>query len=152
MFVDPTFLWALLGLLLIGTEFILPGFIVFFFGAGALVTALLSLLFPGIDSRFVLQAIIWIAASGLSLVSLRKYVSKTFKGSLFPGRQENEIGKTAVVIERITPDAPGRIKFQGTSWKAISYTETMEAGEEVSIIEQDNLTFSVTKSLTSIDE
>jgi inner membrane protein len=152
MFADPTFLWALLGLILIGSEFILPGFIIFFFGAGALITALLSVIFPGIDSRFVLQVIIWIAASGLSLSTLRKHFAKIFKGNLLPGRQDSSVGKTAEVIEKISPEQPGRIKFQGTSWKAISYTETIEAGEEVSIIEQDNLTFSVTKSLTSIDE
>ena len=152
MFGDPTFLWALLGLVLIGTEFILPGFIIFFFGAGALVTSLISLLLPGIDSRIGLQIIIWIAASGLSLGTLRKYVSRVFKGSFLPGRQDSSVGKTALVIEKIGPDAPGRIKYQGTSWKAISYTETIEEGEEVSIIEQDNLTFTVTKSLTSIDE
>ena len=111
MFGDPTFLWALLGLILIGVEFILPGFIVFFFGAGALVTALVSLLLPGIDSRIGLQVIIWMAASGLSLATLRKYVSRVFKGSFLPGRQQSEVGKTAVVIKKITPDTPGRIIY-----------------------------------------
>ena len=51
------------------------------------------------------------------------------------------------MTEEITPDKAGRVKFEGTSWKAISYTETLKSGEEVEILKKENLTFIVTKSI-----
>ncbi len=149
MFFSPVFLWALLGLILIGSEFIFPGFVIFFFGAGAILTSLLSGIVPGLGTSLMLQALIWIASSSFSLIFLRKKFSKIFKGKLITekGESDKDAGKTAEVIEVITPDAPGRIKFQGTTWKAVSYTESFKPGDRVEILKEENLTFYVTKSI-----
>ncbi len=149
MFFNPVFLWALLGLILIGSEFVLPGFVIFFFGTGAILTSLLSALIPGLGSSWMLQALIWIASSGFSLIFLRKKFAKIFRGKLITGKDESELhaGKKAEVVEDITPDNPGRIKFQGTTWKAISYTESFKPGESVEILKEESLTFVVTKSI-----
>ena len=49
------YFWVLLGLLLMGAEFLIPGFVIFFFGAGALVTGALTALVSGLKSSLVLQ-------------------------------------------------------------------------------------------------
>lgn len=149
MFLDPSFLWALAGFLLIASEFLVPGLVIIFFGLGALVTALLTALVPGLNSLYGFQALIWLGSSAVSLFSLRRTLSKVFKGKLLPDAitENAAVGKTALVIEKITPDKPGRIRYQGTSWSAESYTEELEKGEEVTILKQENLTFVVTKSL-----
>ena len=41
-------IWAILGLLLILVEFFVPQFVIFFFGVGALVTAAVTALVPGL--------------------------------------------------------------------------------------------------------
>jgi membrane protein implicated in regulation of membrane protease activity len=142
-------LWSVVGIGLILSEFLVPGFVVFFFGLGSLVTALLTGLLPGLQSRVPLQILIFLASSGLSLAFLRRYFSKVFRGR-FAGEDEPDeyLGSTVTVVERIAPEKPGRIRYQGTTWSARSYTEELEEGQKVQIIDRDNLTFVVTKSIS----
>ncbi len=141
------YIWAAVGLLFMGAEFFLPGFVIFFFGLGALVTALLSWIIPGLHTNITLQILAWLASSGLSLYFLRRYFSKIFRGNLLPSDENEYAGSTAVVVEEITPDSPGRVRFQGTTWKAISYDESFAPGETVEILKEENLTFVVTRSI-----
>ncbi|HUX20238.1 MAG TPA: NfeD family protein, partial [Spirochaetia bacterium] len=141
------YIWAAIGLLFMGAEFFLPGFVIFFFGLGSLVTALLSWLLPGLKSHITLQILLWLASSGLSLYFLRRYFSKIFRGNILPNEESEYAGKTAVVLEAITPENPGRVRFQGTSWQAISYDESFAPGDTVEILKEENLTFVVTGSI-----
>lgn len=150
MFLSPPFLWSLLGLLLISAEMFIPGFVIFFFGSGAIITGFLSVLFPGISTNFALQGIIWILSSGLSFGFFRKKFAKIFRGTILNEKIDTDLGHTVKVIEKITPEKPGRVRYQGTSWKAISYTESFEPGTRVDIVEEKNLTFIV--SSTILDE
>ncbi len=144
MFLSPPFLWAVFGLLLIGAEFIVPGFVVFFFGMGAILTSLATLFLPFLRGAIGFQALIWTGLSLISFAFLRKKFAAIFKGRLGNKSEEDPLGKIAVVTEEITPDKPGRILFQGTTWRAISYTESFAPGQKVRILESDNLTFTVT--------
>ncbi len=137
-------IWAILGVILMVLEAAIPGFVIFFFGLGALLTALFTLL-PGIGGAYALQAIIWIASSVGSMAFLRKKLDKVFKGKLIESKTDEYIGHKAVVIEEISPEKPGRIRLEGTSWKAESYDETIAEGEEVEILEKENLTCIVTR-------
>ncbi len=145
MFLSPSFLWIFLGLLLTGAEMLVSGFVIFFFGIGALTTGILSALVPGLSENYILQGIIWIGSSVLSFGFFRKRFAKIFKGTILNRENDRDVGQSAVVIEAIEPDKPGRVRYQGTSWKAVSYTETFDPGEKVDIIKEDNLTFIVTK-------
>jgi len=145
MMFNPAFFWALLGLLFIGGEMFIPGFVIFFFGAGALVTALLSALFPVVSGSYILQGFIWILSTVISFGLFRKKFASIFKGTILNRENDKDVGQKAVVIESISPEKPGRVRYQGTSWKAVSYTENFKIGEEVDIIQEDNLTFLVTK-------
>jgi len=147
VFFNPIFIWAFIGLLFVGLEFAVPGFVIFFFGAGALITSLLTAIVPGLRSSIFWQILIWLGSSSLSLAFLRRYLSKVFRGTTLVGSGDEASGKTAEVIERITPEAPGRVHFEGTSWKALSYTETMEKGETVTVLKQEGLTLIVSRSL-----
>lgn len=147
MFFSPVFLWALAGLLLIGSEFLIPGFVIFFFGVGALVTSLFSGLVPGISERLGIQTILWLASSGFLLAILRRYLSRVFKGRLLPRENRGVIGQTVEIIEPVAPDKPGRVRFQGTSWNAESYTEEFHVGDSAEIIKQEGLTLIITKSI-----
>ncbi len=147
MIFTPSFLWALLGLLLIASELFISGFTVFFFGIGAIVTGFISRIIPGIEGNYALQGLIWIASSVLSLTFFRKKFANIFKGTLLNKEIDTDVGNTAEVIEAISPDKPGRVRYQGTSWKAVSYTENFEIGAKVDIIKEDNLTFIVSGTI-----
>ena len=142
------FAWFLLGLIFMASELAIPGFVIFFFGMGAVVSGIFTSIFPFLRSSIVWQVLIWLAASGLSLFSLRKYFSKIFKGRFRGKEGETQFaGSKAEVIEDIRPEKPGRVRFQGTSWKAVSDTESFEKGQEVEILKLEDLAFVVTKSL-----
>ncbi len=153
MFWSSPFLWAVLGLILIGAEMVVSGFVIFFFGVGALTTAALTAVLPGLSGNYILQGVVWIVSSILSFGFFRKKFTKIFRGTILSRETDKDVGQSAVVIEAIGPDKPGRVRYQGTSWKAVSYTEKFDPGEKVDIIKEDNLTFIVTKHfLDEIEE
>lgn len=139
-------MWAVLGLLLILSEFAVPQFVVFFFGLGALVNAALVALLPGLEARLPLQLLIWAGTSGVSLGLLRRYAARWFRGeNRTPGAPDNsEAGKTAEVVDPIGPEADGRIRFRGTTWQARAYGETIPAGATVTILQKESLVYIVT--------
>lgn len=141
--------WILLGLIMIGSEFLIPGFVIFFFGAGAIFTGALSWIIPGLESNFTAQALLWIGSSSVSLALLRRYFRPIFSGTLLKRGEEDRdpIGGHATVIERIDSETEGRIRYHGTSWRAISYDDTFEVGETVEIMRKEGMTFIVTHSI-----
>jgi membrane protein implicated in regulation of membrane protease activity len=150
--------WAVIGLLLVLAEFVVPQFVVFFFGLGALLNALLALVIPGLAGRLPLQLLIWAATSSVSLALLRRYGAPWFRGeNRRPGDDaEDGAGATAEVIEGITPERPGRIRFRGTTWQARTFDETIPVGATVTILQKESLTYIVTAGdllgATSVDD
>ena len=141
-------IWAIAGIVLIFIEFFIPGLVIIFFGAGALVTALLTFLIGGPFS-LPLQLLTFTITSILSLLLLRKYMKKVFKGKLDSendGTNFNiEIGKVVPVVEFIQPgEVGGKVKYQGTIWNAQSKIP-VAPGESVKIIGSKNLTLFVEK-------
>lgn len=145
MLTDPAFVWGVAGIALLVSELLVPGFVIFFFGLGALITAVASLILPPVAGSVALQGVVWALGSILSLRFLRRRFARVFRGDTLEPGGEADIGRTVVVTEKITPETPGRVRFQGTSWKAVSYTETFEPGEKAQIVEEDNLTLVVTE-------
>lgn len=143
---SPAFWWALVGLILVAAELFTPGLVIVFFGIGALATALLSLLRP-FSRSLLLQVLLFVAGTGLSFAFLRRSLARVFRGRTLSDEGTEITGKRAVVIEQITPESPGRVRFQGTSWAAASYSESFAPGETVEILKQEGLTLYVTRSI-----
>jgi len=141
-------IWAISGVLLIFVEFFIPGLVIIFFGLGALITAFFTMII-GNSFTLPLQLLLFASASVSSLIILRKYMKKIFKGKL---ENENEgtnfnieIGKIIPVVEYIQPgEVGGKVKYQGTIWSAQS-DEQVPTGESVKIIGSKNLTLFVKK-------
>jgi len=151
----PEYIWVLIGILMIWIEFSTPGFVVFFFGIGAFVVAIL--IFCGIHLSINIQIITFLVTSILALIILRKWFRSVFKGiwgskDKMPLNIDSYVGETAVVAEHIQQFKPGKIEFHGTLWKAVSLSdETIHKGAPIEIVSQDNLTFTV-KRLEQIDK
>ncbi|HOX33969.1 MAG TPA: NfeD family protein [Spirochaetales bacterium] len=142
------FWWAAAGLVLVCAETFIPGLAVIFFGLGALATSLLCLV-PPFAASPALQALFWTASSLASLALLRRPLMRILRGSVFYRIPEEEVdpleGEPAIVTERVGPEEPGRVRFRGTSWKALAYLETLEPGEEVRVVSREGLALVVTK-------
>ncbi len=138
----PELFWFILGLVLLLLELVVPGFVIFFFGAGAWITALICLFSnPGIN----LQVIIFSVTSVAALLIFRKMIHNKFiyNKDDRSGEVEDEFtGRDAIVLEDIIPGKTGKVEFKGTSWKAESESK-LEAGQSVRIINKQNLTLIV---------
>lgn len=147
----PSLFWALFGLILIASEMLIPGFTIFFFGLGALLNAFLVHFLP--ETGAGLQALLWLVSSLTLLVLMRKHFRKIFRGTLILGNNnaEQNAGREAVVIEEISPEKPGRIRFQGTSWEALCYDETIGTGERAVILRQEGICFIVSRPVPEAD-
>lgn len=146
-FLKPELIWFIAGALLLFFEFELPGLVLFFFGVGAWIVAVVCL-FTEISVNA--QLIIFIISSVVLLVCLRRWLKGIFRGYITSKQNagknlEEFIGKRAVVSKAIAPLTPGKIEFHGTNWTTEA-DEEIAKGEPVEIIEKNNLTLKV-KSL-----
>jgi len=137
IFSKPEVVWFLIGLVLLLLELFTPGFVIFFFGVGAWFTALICLIAnPG----FNLQAIIFVTASVLSLVTLRRMIQKKFfykKESESDALEDEFTGKEAIALGDIGPGKNGKVEFKGTTWNGESH-EMITKGQTVIIVAKDN--------------
>jgi len=143
-FLRPEIIWFLVGLALLIMEFALPGLIIAFFGVGAWIVALVCLI---TDIGINTQLIIFIVSSVLSLLFLRKWLKGIFIGHSVSKQDLKEdleefIGQKAVVKEKITPKAGGKVEFHGTNWEAEA-DEEIAVETVVEIVGKENITLKV---------
>lgn len=133
----PEMIWFIIGLLLFLAELVVPGFVIFFFGVGAWVTALVCLLFhPNTD----LQILIFAITSVLSLIALRRLIQKKFfygKDGTSEEVEDEFTGKEAVALISFGPGIKGKVEFKGTTWSAEADTMIKE-GQRVIILEKES--------------
>jgi inner membrane protein len=143
---EPALYWLIIGVMLFFLELALPGFVLFFFALGALVTALVAWL-SSIDIAW--QLALFIVVSLGSLSGLRNIIQQRLFSASVPGEEDRDMilavtGEKGVVSAAIAPPAEGRINYSGTSWRAIA-DERIEEGEIVAIVSQKGLVIHVEK-------
>jgi len=143
--IPPQYVWIIVGIVIMSMELFLPGFILCFFGLGAVLTGLLMIFIPlGVNAQLLLFA----ALSVVLLVSFRRYAQGYFTGRISNKNSsgapmETHAGETAIVVEDIIPDSPrGKVEFNGTFWNADAETE-IKKGAKVTIVERHDLTLKV---------
>lgn len=93
------------------------------FAAGALG----ALIAAALGANLTVQLIVFTVLAGALLAFTRPLMKKLFPGKFIPTNSELEVGKTAVVIEKIdNASGKGRVKVSGVNWSAVS-----ESGEEI---------------------
>ncbi len=140
---DPAVIWFLIGLGLLLLELVLPGLVILFFGVGAWVTALFCAI---TDINLNWQILIFLVASLMGLVLLRKYLKKRFFSRTdkeIDDQLEEFIGRKALAIDDFK-DGAGKVEFKGTRWTA-RCSEPVSKGDWVLIRSKDSLTFNVEK-------
>ncbi len=138
IFMNPTVIWFLVGLVLVLLEIVIPGFVLFFFGLGAWITSLSLVLFePSIN----IQLVIFFISSIVLLVLLRRQLKSSFFKER-DGKDEFEaeefIGRTAEVLADIPLNKSGQVEFNGTIWTAKSRV-ALKAGELVEIEKKESI-------------
>ena len=111
-FSRPELVWFIIGLLLFLLELVLPGFVIFFFGVGAWLTALLCLVAnPNVD----IQIVVFAVTSVLALLGLRRMIQKRF---FYRDEGRSEViedeftGKEAKALMDFEPGTQGKVEFK----------------------------------------
>lgn len=140
---SPAFWWVMVGIGLMLCEFVMPGLILFFFGIGALLTALLVWLFP---MSLTLQLVVFTVASLMALFGLRRLLKPVFMGKetdvSTDSFSEGMVGQEAKVSKAIAPGHAGKVMLNGTGWKAES-DEHLDVDRSVVVVGQKSLTLIV---------
>lgn len=146
-FFNSAVTWFVIGLAFFLLEFVVPGFILFFFGIGAWLVAIVSLF---TDVSINVQLVLFISSSVITVVLFRNWV-KNKLGMNKPGPEllEDEfIGKTALAETSISPGKNGKVEFKGASWDASS-EDVINEGDQVLITDYRSILL-IVKSIKSI--
>ena len=138
---NPAVIWFLIGLVLLLSEFFLPGLIILFFGVGCWVASLGLLFMP--DMPLNIQLAIFLISSILSLALLRNYLKKWLGKSekKDDSNLEEYVGRNCVAETDFVPGIGGKVSFKGALWEATSNSEikkgdalTIKAVESIHLI------------------
>ena len=132
--------WIVGGIALLLAEIVVPGMVLGFLGAAALLVALF--LWLGLINGIVAAFTTWFIGSILMLVALRGVFQR-----LMPGDEETQstdedldaFGSVVEVAETIPKGEQGRIRFRGTTWIATCYERTLEPGDEAKLVTRDGI-------------
>ena len=127
---EPGWLWAIGGVLLLIAEIIAPGFFLVFVGAAAIATGVFTLLFGfGLPAQLALFAIYSLIAL---MVGRRVYANASTESSdpLLNDRSARLIGRSVPVVEAVSEHG-GRVRVGDSEWSARG--GPAEPGERVRI-------------------
>jgi membrane protein implicated in regulation of membrane protease activity len=142
--------WLILGVVLILAEFILPGGIAFFVGAGALFVA--GSYFLGWIQDPLTGFSIWFMISLTFLFALKGFVDQFLPNRTSVSNTDEDLDAFGAKVEVVSPvsdQQEGRIHFQGTSWPALSRREgvSFREGDEAVIIFRKNMTWLIDREV-----
>jgi membrane protein implicated in regulation of membrane protease activity len=143
---DPILIWFLIGLALVMSEFMLPGVILVFFGAGCWVTALTTWL--GLTGSWTSQLLVFALSSVVMLLLLRRWFRARLSGYLGADHDpeanlDDLAGQAVTVTTAIAPGSDaGRVLYKGAEWSARSTTD-IPAGSRAVITAADGITLVV---------
>lgn len=111
-------LWAFLGLFLLGSEIVTPGgFYMLFFGIGALVVG--ALVGLGLIQSEWVSWLLFSVFSVASLVILRPPLRRLMTADRGNGSSVDTMGgETAIVLDDLPPGATGKAECRGSTWNA----------------------------------
>lgn len=130
-------IWAILGAVLIIAEIFTTGFVLLWFGIGALVAGLAGLL--GINSiiaQFAIFAVVSIALTAASRTIFVNYFSREKSGGDLKSGVESLPGKVGTVVSSSRGSLhEGAVKVFGSTWTAYPAEgeEPLEAGDRVEV-------------------
>lgn len=125
--------WLIIaGLFFIG-EMVTVGFLLFWFGIGALIAMIVSIFIPNL----VVETAVFVISSTILIFATKPFVKKFINVKKTNTNVFSIIGKKALVIKSIDPiNSLGQIKINGEIWSATSdNNEIIEEGSEVEILQ-----------------
>ncbi len=114
------------------------GFLVFWFGIGALIAMVVSIFIPNV----YIQAIVFIVSSTLLIFFTKPFVNKFVnKGKTMATNAYSIIGRTGIVTKEINDlKGTGQVKIGGETWSAKTLSEeTIPENTEIEVVKIDGV-------------
>lgn len=128
-------LWVILGVILIIAEIFTPGFVLLWFGLGAIVAALAALAGVGYPLQFLLFFVVSIALTAASRTIFTKYLMReSGAGGSYKSGADSLPGQVGTVVTSSQGAlSEGAVKVYGSTWTAYPAEgeEPLEAGARV---------------------
>ena len=128
--------WLVLGVVLIIAEVFTLGFVLFWFGIGAIAAAFIGLLGGGFLLQFLVFAIVSIALTAMSRTIFAKYLSHRDEDALKMGVDSlpGQIGTVTIGSQGALKE--GTVKVYGSTWTAfpIDGETALAEGEKVEVV------------------
>jgi membrane protein implicated in regulation of membrane protease activity len=116
--------WLVAGLVLFILEAMSAGgLFLIFFGVGAVLIGLLDL--TGIHLSFVMQGLIFVVFSVVSLLLFRKRLLARFQHHMPTGKVDSLVGETAKALHDIPANGIGSAELRGASWTAHNLSDAV---------------------------
>ena len=126
-------------------ELIVPGAVVIFLGAAAVLIAGARGL--GLVESLMSSFTAWFVLSLAMVIGLRGIVGRFSSAEKSVQPTDEDLDSFGKIVEAITAvgseDQSGRVRFQGSSWPARSLKGTLEPGGRARIVDRENLVFLV---------
>lgn len=131
------YIWLIIAGLFIIIETFTSGFLIFWFGIGALVSMIISIF---IEDIFI-QTIIFIISSVILIFATKPFVKKFTNSKTISTNINSLIGKTGIVVKEIDNLASvGQVKVTGELWSAKSIdNQIISENTKVEIIKIDGV-------------
>ena len=114
---DPGWLWAIAGILLLIAEVVAPGFFLVFIGAAAVATGLLTVLF---DLNLAAQLGLFAVYSAVFTLIFKRWYGEPDGAAADPllnDRAARLVGRAVTVVEAVD-DEGGRVRVGDSEWSA----------------------------------
>ena len=140
-----TWFWLVAGILLIVMELFIPGLVVCFLGAAAIIVAGLRWigLIPGLTESFT----VWFITSIVLLLGLRHFLLRWIPSESSYQLTDEDVTAVGSIVEVIqtvsNTDQQGRIRYAGTTWPAVTRQGTLMPGQKAKLLYRDNLVWVV---------
>ena len=130
-------IWLILAGVFFVIEAFTIGFLVFWFGIGALLAMIVSIF----TDNIFLQSAVFIISSTILLFFTRPFVNRFSKNNNVQTNAFSIIGKKGIVTQTIDPiSGKGQVKVGSEKWSAKSLNNSkIEEGLEVEVVEIDGV-------------
>lgn len=140
---DPAVIWLVLGLVLIGLELVVPGLVVVFLGAAAIVVS--GAVAVGVVSGWIAATTLWFVTSIAMVLGLRSAFTRLLPGGSEKGSTDEDVdafGALVEVVDEVGQDG-GRVRFRGSTWAAQTTKRRLAPGTKARIVARNNLVWIV---------
>lgn len=139
-----TLAWLVIGGVLMLLELVVPGLVIVFFGAAAVLVGLAA--WAGLITTWPMALLLWALGSSGLVLGVRVGIRRLSPGDEERASTDEEIeafGERVVVVDTVAPDVTGRIRFRGSTWPARTVEERLEPGARARIVTRENLVWLV---------